>query len=118
MVRVMAPTVIGGTAFYTEVDFARAYPGAKGREPQKCDIGIDFGADLLLVEVRGKSLSVEARVEGATERFKDDTDRLVIGEARQVHETARRFLADEGRLTGAPPVPRRRVVPAVVVGGG
>src|SRR5262249_51983324 len=50
----LAPPLLGGegSTFYTEEDFATAYPG------KRCDAAIDFGLDLALFEVVSGQLSV------------------------------------------------------------
>lgn len=113
--RRLAPLALGGgTTFYTEEDFERAYGQTK-----RCDAAIDFGSTMLLVEVVSGQLSVQTRIDGDPDKFRADTDRLVIGKCRQLDAACKAVLADAtGALTGFPTVPGLKLVPVVVVGGG
>lgn len=111
--RAMAiPDLAGGTTFYMEEDFARAYGG------KQCDVGLTFGDRFLLVEIVSGRLSVPTRIEGDLEKFGEDTDRLVINKCRQLHEAAQNVLRHEAALTGHESAQPPRIVPAVVVAGG
>lgn len=111
--RAMAPHVLGGgTAFYTEEDFETAYG-----EMRRCDAAIDFGADVLLVEIVSGQLSVPTRIEGDLEQFKRDTKRLVLDKCEQLHAACEALLTDPVALLGYSPI-AMRLVPLLVVGGG
>jgi hypothetical protein len=110
--RIAPPILGGGTSFYTEEDFSRAYAG------KTCDAAIHFGAAIGLFEVVSGQLTVGTRIKGDPESFKADTEKLVIKKCRQLHEASLSVLNDETRLTGAPAIEALRVLPVIVVGGG
>ena len=60
-------------AHHTEDDLLSAFPGAKN-----CDAGIDFGGDVLLVEVVSGTVTVPTREEANVTAFRADTERLVL----------------------------------------
>ncbi|MGQ0433382.1 MAG: hypothetical protein ACT452_13345 [Microthrixaceae bacterium] len=111
--RSVAPPVLTGRSYFTEDDFESAY-GAIAR----CDVGIDFGASLLLVEIVSGQLTVPSRVHADLDQLDKDFDKLVVEKCRQLDSTATQILNDEAPLTGVPRGVRFPVVvPAVVVGG-
>lgn len=108
------PDFSGALTFYTEDDFEHAYG-----QVARCDVGIDFGEELLLVEVVSGQLTVRARVEADLAKLDADFDRLVIDKCRQLDSTSKNLLFDEEPLTGVPKGRRTaRIVPALVIGGG
>jgi hypothetical protein len=114
--RRLAPIDLGGaTNYYTEHDLASAYgPGVA-----RCDAIVDFGGDVMFVEVVSGRLSVQARVNADLAKLEADFDRLVIAKCRQIDDAMKCFMADERPLTGL--APRTHVpvlVPVLVVGGG
>ena len=112
--RAVAPQALGGgRTLYTEEDFQQAYGTAK-----RCDVAIDFGSDMLLAEIVSGQLSVPSRVEGDLDKFRSDTERLVVGKCRQLDAAAAAVLADASALTGFPAVAGLRVLPLLIVGGG
>lgn len=112
--RPMAPLALGtGTNFYGEEDLERAYGPTK-----RCDAALDFGPDIVLVEVVSGQLSVPSRIGGEIEQFKRDTDRLVVVKCRQLDSACSAVLNESRLLTGYESVPELRVLPLLVVGGG
>lgn len=111
----MAPPLLGseGTLFFTEEDLERAYGSG-----QRADAAVDFGDVLMLTEVVSGQLAVATRIEGSIRKFKDDTSRLVIEKCEQLEAASQAILRDESSLTRSEPVPGRRILPVVVVGGG
>jgi hypothetical protein len=73
---------------------------------------------MLLAEVVSGQLAVATRIEGSIQKFKEDTERLVIDKCRQLDSASNAILASEVALTGFPGPPGRRILPLVVVGGG
>jgi hypothetical protein len=116
----LAPPIVsgGGKSYFTEDDFAKAYPGSKAERNKACDACIDLGASFLLAEIQSSQLGVRTRLKGLVASFEKDTERLVLKKAVQIDETARNLLEDEERLTGVARVARRRIVPVIIVGGG
>lgn len=113
--RQLAPPLLsasGGTTFYTEEDFARAFAR------KRSDTGIDFGASFALFEIVSGQPSVPVRVQGEAKKLFEDTERLVIKKCRQLHETAMALFADEAALTCHEPRGALRITPVVVVAGG
>lgn len=82
------------------------------------DAAVDYGDYFLLFEVTGGQPVGGTRVAGDPKKFDDDTKKLVIEEAEQLHAACKPLLADQKRLTGYDPPANRRIVPIVVVGGG
>jgi hypothetical protein len=113
--RPLAPSVFGGgTTFYTEEDFEKAYG-----QIARCDMGIDFGERILLVEIVSGQLSVRARVHGDLKKLADDIAKLVLDKCKQLDSIANAVFENEEPLTGIPAGARLpRLVPALVVGGG
>lgn len=101
----MTPPFFTGedTLFYTEEDFARAYPGRK-----QADVAIDFGTAMLLAEVVSSQLTVGTRVEGDVEAFRRDADKLIFDKCRQLDDCARSVLEDALTLQPAVVFQRRR----------
>ena len=82
--RQMAPSLVGGgRAFFTEEDLQAAFPGKKN-----CDAGIDYGSDVVLAEVVSGTVKVTTRELADVSSFTADTERIVLGKARQLYETA------------------------------
>jgi hypothetical protein len=82
--RRMAPLLVGGgRAFFTEEDLQAAFPGKKN-----CDVGIDYGSDVVLAEVVSGTVKVTTRELADVGSFTADTERIVLGKARQLYETA------------------------------
>lgn len=108
-----APDRPGGKSFYSEQDMKDAYPGKR-----VADAAVDYGSHFLLFEVTGGQPVVATRVAGDPEKFEDDTEKLVLEEAEQLHAACESLLADQKHLTGYDPPADRRIVPIVVVGGG
>ena len=112
----MAPPVLGpgpGSTFYTEEDLERAYG-----ETRRCDAVIDFGADILVVEVVSGQLHVRTRIEGDLSQFKKDTERLILDKCEQLDAACRAILGDPAALLGYQSATAIRLVPVVLVGGG
>jgi len=114
--REMAPVASdrpGGRSFYSEDDMKDVYPGSRVG-----DAAVDYGDYFLLFEVTGGQPVVDTRVAGDPQKFREDTEKLVLEEAEQLHAACESLLADQKRLTGYDPSANRRILPIVVVGGG
>jgi hypothetical protein len=111
--RQLSPRLIGGgRAFFTEEELRAAFPGTKN-----CDAGIDFGGDVVLAEIVSGTVKVPTRELADVSSFRQDAEKIVIGKARQLYETAanlRRRPQPDGSPLSVPPV---RIFPVVVVGG-
>jgi hypothetical protein len=106
--RLAPPMLDGSSAFYTEDqlrDFARS---------KHCDCAIDFGADMVFVEVVGGRMSVKARIEGDPDALRVKTEQLVYKKAAQLDSIISDALHDESELTGCPAPARRRYLPVIV----
>lgn len=109
----VTPGLPGGRSFYSESDMKAAYPGQR-----VADAAVDYGEYFLLFEVTGGQPVVATRIAGDPEKFKADTEKLVLDEAEQLHCACESLLTDQQKLTGYPPPATRRIVPIIVVGGG
>ena len=111
--RQMAPWLIGGgRAFFTEEDLRAAFPGSKN-----CDAGIDFGSDVVLAEVVSGTVKVLTRELADVSSFRQDAERIVIGKARQLYETAANLLRQPQPDASPLLAPAGRIFPVVVIGG-
>jgi hypothetical protein len=106
----MAPKVLGEKTFYTEDDIGAAYG------ERRCDAIIDVG-EFGLFEIQKGQLSIATRQQGDIEKFKTETDQMIIQKTQQLDETAKAVLEDERSLTGHKPRIQPRVQPVVVLGG-
>ena len=114
--REMAPVAydrLDSKSFYSEQELKNAYPDSRVG-----DAALDYGDYFLLFEVTGGQPVVGTRVAGDPKKFEDDTEKLVLEEAEQLHAACNTLLADQKGLTGYDPPANRRIVPIVVVGGG
>jgi hypothetical protein len=111
--RQMAPALFGGgRAFFTEEALQAAFPRTKN-----CDAGIDFGGDVVLAEVVSGTVKVQTRELADAESFIQDTERIVLGKARQLYVTAANLLR-RPQPEGSPvKVPPSRIFPVVVISG-
>jgi len=113
----MAPALPGevpGRTFYSERSMKGAYPGKR-----VADAAVDYdGRYFLIFEVTGGQPVVGTRVAGDPDKFKEDTEKLVLEEAEQLHAFCETLLDDEEPLTGHQAPAGRRLVPIIVVGGG
>lgn len=112
----MAPTAQGrpsGKSFYSEQDMKDTFPKSRVG-----DAAVDYGDYFLLFEVTGGQPVVGTRVAGEPETFLKDTEKLVLEEAKQLHECCELLLTGQKQLTGYDPPANRRIVPIVVAGGG
>ncbi len=110
LVRMLAPRDLatGGRFVYMEEHFREAFSG------KICDTGIDYGREFCAIEVVSGRVKVETRVTGQVDSFDDDTERLVIDKARQLHEISLSILDNEAALTGTDRVSGREIVPILV----
>jgi hypothetical protein len=111
--RQMAPSLVGGgRAFFTEEDLQAAFPGKKN-----CDAGIDYGSDVVLAEVVSGTVKVLTRELADVSSFTADAERIVLGKARQLYETAANLQSrpqpDASPVSGPP----GRIFPVVVISG-
>jgi hypothetical protein len=112
--RQLAPPLVTSTAstFFTEEDLQHAFPSSKNT-----DAGIDFGADVVLVEVVSATVTVATRETPDAESFRKDAEKIVMKKARQLHATAVNLLTDP-QPPGSPlHAPAQRIFPVVVCGG-
>lgn len=98
--------------------YSRSYPGTKKRKNKVGDAAVDYGDYFLLFEVTGGQPVVDTRMTGDPAKFEDDTEKLVLEEAEQLHAACELLLANQKQLTGYDPPVNRRIVPVLVVGGG
>jgi hypothetical protein len=115
-VRETAPPLLGERrrkSYYSEQDMKDAYPGKR-----VADAALDYGEYFVLFEVTGGQPVVGTRVAGEPGKFEEDTEKLVLEEAEQLHDACQSILVDQKTLTGYDPPANRRIVPVVVVGGG
>ncbi len=107
--KTMAPPLLGpGQTVYLESEFRAVYDG------KICDVGIDLGRDMCLIEVVGGQVKTGTRIDGDPDDFAADTERLVLKKARQLSSIAAEVLLDESKLTGVEAVANRRLVPVLV----
>ena len=106
--RLAPPILGGGTAFYGE---SKLLDIAHGKS---CDCAIDYGQDLVLLEVVGGRLTLKSRVNGDVAALASDTCKLVYKKAGQLDEICRTLLVDEEPLTEAPRPVGRRYFPVIV----
>lgn len=113
--RSIAPVDLGTQrTFFTEEDLAAAYG-----QVSRCDAVIDFGTEILLIEVVSGQLTVPTRVKGDLDQLEKDFKKLVLLKCEQLDNTARLLFADEEPLTGVPHRTRSLTcIPVLVVGGG
>lgn len=111
--RQMAPALFGGgRAFFTEETLQAAFPRTKN-----CDAGIDFGGDLVLAEVVSGTVKAQTRELVDTASFVQDTERIVLGKARQLYVTGANLLRRPQPGNSPVKVPPSRVFPVVVISG-
>jgi hypothetical protein len=112
--RQLAPPLVASAAstFFTEEDLRRAFPSSKN-----ADVGIDFGADVVLAEIVSATVTVATRETPDAESFRKDAEKIVMKKARQLHATAVNLLADPQPADSPLRAPARRVFPVVVCGG-
>ena len=112
-VREMAPQLLGGqSAFFTEEDLQAAFPGVRN-----IDAGVDFGSEVVLAEVVAGTVKLATREQADVTSFREDTERLVLGKARQLYTTAANLLRDPQPANSPLPAPARQILPIVVQGG-
>jgi hypothetical protein len=97
--------------FYSEEQIKNAYGG------RQADAILDFG-DLLFFEIQKGQISLPTRQQGLIEKFKQDTDRLVLDKAAQLEVAALKIFDNETPLTGRPPRAISKGWPVIVSGGG
>lgn len=66
------------------------------------DAAVDYGEYFLLFEITGGQPVVATRIAGDPEKFKADTEKLVLDEAEQLHCACESLLTDQQKLTGYP----------------
>jgi len=107
-IRAMAPS---HQAFYTEEQIKAAYAG------KQADAMLDLGT-FVFFEIQKGQVSLPTRQEGVIDKFKKDTDRLVLTKAAQLEEAAINILNDETPLTGQSQRTNPAGRPVIVSGGG
>lgn len=95
--------------FYGEGDLQGAYGG------KTADAAIDCGSAWVVAEVSTAQLKRESVVGGDPIELEKDLERAIYTKARQLDATVRAIEADESKLTSAPAVKGRRIVPLLVV---
>jgi hypothetical protein len=111
--RQLAPRLIGGgRAFFTEEHLMAAFPGSKN-----CDVGIDFGGDVVLTEIVSGTVKVPTRELADASSFRQDAEKIVIRKARQLYETAANLLRKPQPAASPLSAPPARIFPVVVIGG-
>jgi hypothetical protein len=111
--RQMAPSLIGGgRAFFTEEHLQAAFPGSKN-----CDAGIDFGGDVVLVEVVSGTVKVQTRELADVGSFREDTGRIVLGKARQLYVSAANLQRNPQPVASPLADPPDRIFLVVVISG-
>jgi hypothetical protein len=109
----MAPQLLGGQrAVFTEEDLEAAFPGVRN-----IDVGVDFGSEVILAEVVAGTVKLATREQADVTSFREDTERLVLGKARQLYTTAANLLRDPQPANSPLPAPARQILPIVVQGG-
>jgi len=98
-------------AYYTEEQIRAAYAG------KQADAMLDLGT-FVFFEIQKGQVSLPTRQEGAIDKFKKDTDRMILGKAAQLEEAAVNILDDETPLTGKPQRSAPDGWPVIVSGGG
>jgi hypothetical protein len=97
--------------FFTEEQIKSAYGG------RQSDAVLDLG-EFLFFEIQKGQLSLPTRQQGAIEKFREDTDHLVLDKAAQLEPAALNIFDNETPLTGKPPRPKPKGRPVIVSGGG
>ncbi len=110
-----APPVFGGMGrtYFTEDDLARAYGDGRGRVDAVVDLGVAFGA----FEIVSGQLTTKTRIDGDTDAFRDDLEKLLYKKIRQLDGTCRNLVENPASLTGGESG-IRPVQPVVIAGGG
>ena len=109
----MAPQLLGGqSAVFTEEDLEAAFPGVRN-----IDVGVDFGSEVVLAEVVAGTVKLATREQADVTSLREDTERLVLGKARQLYTTAANLLRDPQPANSPLPAPARQIMPIVVQGG-
>jgi hypothetical protein len=120
--RSLTPTLFGSwrrKSFYTEEDLWTAYSGeSEARREKAVDAVVDYGDYVLLFEVYSGQPKLETRIEGDPKAFEDDTERLVLDKAEQLHATSEHIIADQAALTGREAPAGRKMVPVLILAGG
>jgi hypothetical protein len=113
-VRQLAPPLINSAAstFFTEENLMRAFPSSKNT-----DAGIDFGADVVLVEVVSATVTLATRQSPDTDSYRKDAEKIVMKKARQLHATALDLLVEPQPADSPLRAPAKRIFPVVVRGG-
>jgi hypothetical protein len=106
-----APVVLGGApTFFTEEDLKAVYGNGK-----RADVVIDYGDSIVALEIVSGRLSVPTRVDGNSEAFFNDMEKLAFKKLRQLDETTKNLSDAPVRLTG---VEVEAIVHPVVVAAG
>ncbi|QXQ94866.1 hypothetical protein [Streptomyces sp. WY228] len=118
LIKEVAPLLLdGSSSFFTEDDIKAAFPGKKGVTPLNCDMGIDFGNSVVLLEIVNKPMTLAAR-SGDLDKFKVDAEKAVVEKTKQLDGTAK-LLLQSPQTAGSPLAkPAEKVYPVVVCGNG
>jgi hypothetical protein len=111
---------VGGGRVYGEQPYGRKRGNKKGAD-KTSDIAIDFGLDLVLIEVSGSRLRAETLLSGDMQSVTDDLERMVIKKVRQLDHCIHALVAGRAQIPaeGAEIDMRRveRIWPVVVTAG-
>jgi hypothetical protein len=78
---------------------------------------VDFGSEVILAEVVAGTVKLATREQAHVTSFREDTERLVLGKARQLYTTAANLLRDPQPANSPLPAAARQILPIVVQGG-
>jgi hypothetical protein len=106
-IKAMAPMP---SDFYTEEQIKQAY------NDRQCDAALDCGV-WLFFEVQKAPLSLPAKQEGRVDKFRGDTDNIVLLKVDQTQKAALLILDNETPLTTRAPRTDPRGRPIIVSGG-
>ena len=90
--------------------------GVRKHRKKSPDIALDFGQDLVFIEVFSGRLSLEARVGGRPEKISRDITKMIAGKGQQIGRRIHDYLRGEFSVPGVDPNLVRRVWPVVVTG--
>ncbi|HEX4805052.1 MAG TPA: hypothetical protein VFU94_04050 [Conexibacter sp.] len=94
------------------------YGGRRGKEKRTPDVAIDYGQDLVLIEVCSRRLSLASRRGGDPAVVRADLDKMLGRKLEQLGKSARDLLRSDASLPGVDISNVLRVWPIVVTGSG
>ena len=92
--------------------------GPRSKRKATCDVALDFGADLVVIEVCSGRLSLEARIAGGPDKVATDIAKMTAHKARQLSRRIDDYLNGEFDYPGVERSHVRRIWPVVVTGPG